>query len=121
MGIQSSIEGRMEMNSKLMMWSSGCRFYRVPRRVWYAVLVLVVMLGALAALAASPAHATTVKGTFHYKDTNPDTDEVTDRPIINAKVEIWRFRSRCFLCPWTWGKDRETTTDANGSISVDMP
>ena len=22
---------------------------------------------------------------------------MTDRPIANAKVEIWRFRSRCFL------------------------
>jgi len=104
-----------------MVWSPGHRFYRVPRRAWYAALVLVVMLGALAALAASPAHATTVKGTFHYKDTNPTAGTEIDRPIVNAKVEIWRFRPRGFFGIWSWGKDAETTTDSNGSISVDLP
>jgi VCBS repeat-containing protein len=89
-------------------------------RVMMGVFVLVV-LGVVAALAASPAHATEVKGTFHYEDTNPGTGEVTDRPIANAKVEIWRFRSRCFLCLWTWGKDAETRTDANGRLSANMP
>lgn len=82
--------------------------------------IVLVVLCALAALGASPAQATEVTGTFKYKDTNPTTGEQTDRPITGAKVEIWRFRSRCLFCLWTWGKDGETTTDANGRISVNM-
>ena len=107
------------MSIRLAMRVPGGRFAPVPRRTFF-VFVLVV-LGVVALLAASPAHATTVKGTFKYKDTNPVNQTETDRPIANAKVEIWRFRSRCFLCPWTWGKDATTNTDANGSISVDVP
>jgi hypothetical protein len=101
-------------------WFSGRQSFWVTRCA-HVALVLVVMLSAFVALAASPAHATTVKGTFKYKDKNPMTQTEVDRPIANAKVEIWRFRSRCFLCPWTWGKDATTTTDTNGSISVDVP
>jgi hypothetical protein len=101
-----------------MMWSLGHRFFQFARCACYLALVLVV-LGAVAALTASPAQATTVKGTFHYKDTNPATGAQTDRPIVDAKVEIWRFRPRGVF--WSWGKDAETTTDASGNISVNMP
>jgi hypothetical protein len=109
-----------EATEAVLAWFPSRQSFRIPRGA-YVALVLVVMLGALAALAAAPAHATTVKGTFQYKDKNPVTEVETDRPIVGAKVEIWRFRSRCFLCPWTWDKDATTTTDANGSISVNMP
>jgi hypothetical protein len=109
-------------------WSLGRRSIRLPRGA-YVALVLVVMLGTLGALTASPAHATTVKGKFQYEDIQYTWDDtkkewtqtVTDRPIARAKVEIWRFRSRCFLCPWTWAKDATTWTDANGSISLGIP
>jgi hypothetical protein len=110
-----------EATEAVLAWSLGGQYFRVPRGA-YVALVLVIMLGALTVLAASPAHATTVKGTFQYKDKNLVTGMETDRPITNAQVEIWRFRSRCFLCPWTWGRDKTVWTDKeDGSISVDMP
>src|SRR5688572_3610506 len=63
-----SNDKRSEMNSTQTIWYPNRRFFRVPKCT-YIVLVLVV-LGAVTALAAAPAHATSVKGTFHYEDTN---------------------------------------------------
>ena len=99
--------------------SSGGRGRRLSIRALTALLL--IALGGAALLAASPAHATTVSGTFHYRDTNPDTGAQVNRPIVNAKVEIWRFRNRIWPGIWAWGKDGEATTDATGSISVNMP
>ena len=114
------IDTSVAATGAVLMKPPGRWFPRVARGA-YVVLVLIVILGALAVLAASPAHATTVKGTFQYKDKDAATQTETNRPIANAKVEIWRWRSRCFLCIGTWGKDATTTTDANGSISFDIP
>ena len=83
------------------------------------IALLLVVLGGAALLAASPSHATTVTGTFQYRDTNPVNGTTTDRPIVDAKVEIWRFRNRGIF--WTWDKDADATTDANGRISINMP
>src|SRR3954454_604736 len=94
----------------MLAWSSGRQSFRVPRGA-YVALVLVIMLGTLVALAASPAHATTVTGKFQYKDTQYIWDNTknewtqmeteTVRPIVNAKVEIWRFRPRGIFGIWT--------------------
>jgi hypothetical protein len=109
-----------EATEAMLAWSPGRQSFGVTRGA-YIALVLVVMLGALAALTASPAHATTVKGTFQYKDKNPATGTETIRPIAEAKVEIWRFRPRGFFGIWSWGKDATIHTDPNGSITYDMP
>jgi len=60
----------------------------------------------------------TITGKFHYKD--KDRNEPL-RPIAFAEVEIWSFRSRCFVCPWTWGKDFVVTTNANGTVAFQTP
>jgi hypothetical protein len=114
-----------EATEATLEWSPGRQSFRVPKGA-YVALVLVIMLGALAALAASPAHATTVTGKFQYRDENPaattEADRYTVRPITDAKVEIWRFRPRGFFGIWSWGRDKTTWTDLeDGTISVDMP
>jgi hypothetical protein len=116
-----------EATEATLAWSPDRQSFRVTRGA-YVALVLIIMFGVLAALAAPPAHATTVKGTFKYTDRQYSWDNTskqwketrTDRPIVGAKVEIWRFRPR-FLGIWTWDKDATAWTDPNGSISVNMP
>ena len=66
------IDTSVAATGAVLMKPPGRWFPRVARGA-YVVLVLIVILGALAALAASPAHATTVKGTFKYKDKDPTT------------------------------------------------
>jgi len=80
-----------------------------------------VVLGVLALAVPGRGEAATVTATFTYTDTNPATGVQTDRPIVGAKVEIWRFRNRVWPGIWAWGMDAETTTDAPGSINVPIP
>lgn len=63
------------------------------------------------------ARAETITGTFRYADFDPADSTTLLRPIQFCKVEVWGFRPR-FLGIWGWAKDADTTTDANGVISV---
>ena len=61
--------------------------------------------------------AETITGTFRYADFNPGNNTSRLEPIRFCKVEVWGRRPRDFGL-LLWGKDADTTTDANGSISV---
>lgn len=61
------------------------------------------------------ARAERIEGTFLYA-----RQDGSMRPIRFAKVEIWRFAPRAFGI-WSWGHDGDATTNAEGTISKDMP
>lgn len=80
---------------------------------------LAILLAAIGWLACGgAAKAETITGTFRYADFNPRDGSTTNRPIQFCKVEVHAFRRRGLI--WIWGWELDTTTDANGSISVPM-
>ncbi|HKX63342.1 MAG TPA: PA14 domain-containing protein [Verrucomicrobiae bacterium] len=80
------------------------------------LVILSVAVGWLAG--GSPAGAETITGTFRYADFNPADGTTVLRPIQFCVVEVHAHRPRPPFGIWTWGKDADATTDANGSISV---
>src|SRR5882672_475788 len=80
---------------------------------------LAIVLAALSWLAGGvPVRAETITGTFRYSDLNPADGTIVLRPIQFCAVEVSAYRPRPPFGIWTWGKELDTTTDANGSISV---
>ena len=68
-------------------------------------------------VAATPAKAETISGSFRFADRGRVDDESPDRrPIAHAKVEIWRCVPG-FLGFCNWGNARTVKTHANGRIS----
>ena len=80
------------------------------------VTPLLLAIGWLACGGA--ARAETITGTFRYADFDPADSTTLLRPIQFCKVEVNAFRPRPPFGIWTWGKELDTTTDANGSVSV---
>ncbi len=56
---------------------------------------------------------TTVTGRFRY------LDGTVLRPLVSAKVEVWRFAPRGVL--WGWGNDAVGYTDASGNLRATLP
>ena len=80
-------------------------------------LLLATAIVAAAVLAAPAAHADTVTGTFTFADTNGQP-----MPIVDAKVEVWRFRPMFVTWgAWTWNNDFTGATAIDGSFTTTLP
>lgn len=82
------------------------------RRVWRLVPSLAA---ACFLLAGGTARAETLRGTFNYHD----SADLQLHPIIDAKVEVWRYAPG-FLGIWGWGKASTVYTDDSGSINTQL-
>ncbi|WP_322769555.1 ricin-type beta-trefoil lectin domain protein [Frankia sp. Cr1] len=72
--------------------------------------------GLLVPRPAPAPQTTTITATLRYSDLY----QGADRPIREAKVELWRFKPRA-LGVWTWGVDQVLRTDSAGRINTAVP